>query len=324
MASAADWHAPDAGELRVSQARGRPRAARGGQEFGRARPRHGGGRRGAAAPRGGPRHPARPAVRHVPGGVRLGAAADGPDPGRLRLARHHGRGLAAARPAEELLQGRADFRRRQRDRVPAADRHPLLLHPGAGRSRLHGARGLPDGPHHGRRRPARARLHPAAVVLCLRHSRHHVDARHRRQARPAHHHPGGAADDLLGAHPGLHPDHRRLHPRPRGLGLRRPAGAGDVRPLRQRHRRRARRVVRHQAHVLARRAGRALHARTARLQAAAPQEPGDRAVDARHHLPQARRHHHPFHDGADLAAGVLPAAARRAPPSRRSPTASPP
>ena len=29
---------------------------------------------------------------------------------------------------------------------------------------LHGPRGLPDGPHHGRRRPARARLHPAAVV----------------------------------------------------------------------------------------------------------------------------------------------------------------
>ena len=71
-------------------------------------------------------------------------------------------------------------------------------------------------------------------------------------------------------------------------------------------------------------AGRALHARAARLQAAAPQEPGDRAVDARHHLPQARRHHHPVDDGADLVARLLPAAAARAPPSPRSPTASPP
>ena len=39
-------------------------------------------------------------------------------------------------------------------------------------------------------------------------------------------------------------------------------------------------------------AGRAVHARAARLQAAAAQEPGDRPVDARHDLPQARRHHH--------------------------------
>ena len=35
-------------------------------------------------------HPARPPVRDVPGGVRLGAAADGPDLGRLRRARRHG------------------------------------------------------------------------------------------------------------------------------------------------------------------------------------------------------------------------------------------
>ncbi len=36
--------------------------------------------------------------------------------------------------------------------------------------------------------------------------------------RPADHHPGRAADDLLGADPGLHPDHRRLHSRHDGLG----------------------------------------------------------------------------------------------------------
>ncbi len=174
-------------------ARGRPRAARGGEEHGRARPRHGGGRPRAAASGGRPGRAARSPVRHVPGGVRLGATADGPDPGWLHLARHPGRGLAAARPAEELLQGRHHLRRRQRDRVPAADRHPVLLHPGAGGPGLHGPRGLPDGPHHGRRRPARARLHPAALVLRLRHPRNHVDPRDRRQARPAHHHPGGAA-----------------------------------------------------------------------------------------------------------------------------------
>ena len=50
------------------------------------------------------------------------------------------------------------------------------------------------------------------------------------------------------------------------LGLRRPAGAGDVRPLRRRHRRRARRLVRAEAPVLAQHGGRAVHARAARLQ----------------------------------------------------------
>ena len=37
--------------------------------------------------------------------------------------------------------------------------------------RLYGPRGLPDGPDHGRRRTARARLHSPAVELRLRHSR---------------------------------------------------------------------------------------------------------------------------------------------------------
>ena len=77
VASAADWHAPDAGELRVSQ-READRVLRAAvAESGRARPRHGGGRCRAAASGGRPRHPARPPVRHVPGGVRLGATADG-------------------------------------------------------------------------------------------------------------------------------------------------------------------------------------------------------------------------------------------------------
>ena len=81
---------------------------------------------------------------------------------------------------------------------------------------------------------------------------HHGDAGDRQPARPADHHPGGAADDLLGAHSGLHADHLRVHPGPAGLGLGRPAGAGDVRPLCRRHRQRARRVVRRQSFLLAR------------------------------------------------------------------------
>ena len=40
----------------------------------------------------------------------------------------------------------ADRRRRQRHRLPAADRDPVLLHPACSRTRLHGARRLPDGP----------------------------------------------------------------------------------------------------------------------------------------------------------------------------------
>ena len=123
---------------------------------------------------------------------------------------------AARRPVAKLPPGRRDLRRRQRARVPAADPDPVPVHPAAGRPRLHGARGLPDGPHHGRRRPARPRLHPAAVELCLRHPRHHGDARDRQPARPADHHLGGAADDLLGAHSGLHADHLGLHSGPAG------------------------------------------------------------------------------------------------------------
>ena len=73
---------------------------------------------------------------------------------------------------------------------------------------------------------------PLLSSLRLRHSRHHGDAHDRRPARPAGHHPGRAADDLLGAAAGLHAADRRLHPAARSLGPRRTAGPGDVRPLR--------------------------------------------------------------------------------------------
>ena len=47
---------------------------------------------------------------------------------------------------------------------------------------------------------------------------HHGDARDRQQARPADHHPGRAADDLLGAHPGLYADHLGVHSGPARSG----------------------------------------------------------------------------------------------------------
>ena len=147
---------------------------------------------------------------------------------------------SARGPPAKLHPERRDRRCRQRRRVPAADRDPVPVHPAAGGSRLHGARGVPDGPHHGRCRIARPRVHSAAVELRLRDPRHHGDARDRQPARPAHHHPGRAADDVLGAHSGLYADHLGVHPGPGGLGLHRPAGPGDVRPLRRRHRQRAR------------------------------------------------------------------------------------
>ena len=85
----------------------------------------------AAASGGRARHPVRPAVRDVPGGVHLGAAADGADLGRLRCARRAGARHAAGGPAAELHAGRRDLRRRQRDRVPAADPDPVPVHPAA-------------------------------------------------------------------------------------------------------------------------------------------------------------------------------------------------
>ena len=266
-------------------------------------------RRGAAASGGRPRHSAGDPVRDVPGGVHLGAAADGSDLRRLRCARRRGARCVAGRPAAELPPGRRDLRRRQRDRLPAADPDPVPVHPAAGRSRLHGARRVPDGPHHGRRRPARPRLHSAAVELRLRHPRHHGDAGDRQPARPADHHPGGAADDLLGAHSGLHADHLGLHSGQARLGLRQPAGAGDVRPLCRRHRQRARRVVRRQVLLLARQPDAAVHARIARLQTAAAAQRRHGPLHAGEDVPPARRHHDLLHDGADLVPGLVPASA---------------
>ena len=229
----------------------------------------------------------------------------------LRRARRTGSRHTARRPPAELPAERRDIRRRQRHRVPAADHHHLPVHPAAGRFRLHGTRRVPDGPHHGRRRPARPRLHPAAVELRLRHPRHHGDAGDRQPPRPADHHPDRAADDLFGADPGLHADHLGLHPRPAGLGFCQFAGPCNVRPLRGGHRQRARPVVPDQVlHVARLRAG-AVHAGTAGLQDAAAAQHRDRHLHPRQDVPAARRHHDLFDDGADLVPGVVPATAGR-------------
>ena len=192
-------------------ARGRPHHRRDRQPAGAARHLDRADRRRGAASGRRAGDPGADPVRDVPGGVRLGAAADGAAVVGLRRARSTGARHPARGPAAKLPAERRDLRRRQRHRVPAADHHHLPVHPAAGRFRLHGARGVPDGPHHGRRRPARPRLHSAAVELRLRHPRHHGDTRDRQPPRPADHDPDRAADDLLGAHSGLHADHLGLH-----------------------------------------------------------------------------------------------------------------
>ena len=69
----------------------------------------------------------------------------------------------------------------------------------------------------------------------------------------------------------------------------------------------------------------ALHAGTARLQAAAARAASRSASDTRAKMfLQARRHHHLLDDGADLVPGVASRGRPRAPTDRRSTTASPP
>ena len=70
----------------------------------------------------------------------------------------------------------------------------------------------------GRGGAAWARLHSPVVQLRLRHPGRDGGAGDRFQARPPDHHPGRTADDLLGAHPGLYADHRRLHSEREGVG----------------------------------------------------------------------------------------------------------
>ena len=108
------------------------------------------------------------------------------------------------------------------------------------------------------------------------------------------------------------------------LGLGRPAGTGDVRALRRRHRQRARRLVRGQVFLLARQPDAAVHAGTARLQAAAAAQRPYGSLHAGEDLPATRRHHDLLDDGADLVSRLVSAPAGRRAPGRPSITASQP
>ena len=128
-----------------------------------------------------------------------------------------------------------DRGRGRRAGVPAADRHPVLLHPGARGFRLPAARRLSTRPAHGLGGTLGPRVHSAAVEPRLRHPGHHGDAHHPELARPPDHHHDRAADGLLGAPAGVPAADRRVHSAHRGRALQ-PAGAGAVRLVRGGHR----------------------------------------------------------------------------------------
>src|SRR5207248_3143868 len=78
----------------------------------------------------------------------------------------------AARPVARW-RGRRD---RQCAGVPAADSHPVPVHPRPGGFRLSAACRVHAGSAHVTRGPLGPRIHSSAVELCVRHSRHHGGA----------------------------------------------------------------------------------------------------------------------------------------------------
>ena len=64
----------------------------------------------------------------------------------------------------------------------------------------------------------RTRVHPAAVRVRVRDSRHHGDAHDPESARSAGDDHDRAVDDLFCALAGIRADHRRIHPAPHRLG----------------------------------------------------------------------------------------------------------
>ena len=204
------------------------------------------------------------------------------------VARQRDRRCDARRRAALADRRRAVRGGRRGDRLPAADPDPVPLHPRPRIDRLHGPRGVPDGPADEPCRPVGARLHPLAVELRLRRAGDHGDAHDRRSQGPADDDPRRAADDLLGAAAGLHADHRRLHPGAQRRPGDRAAGPGAVRAVRRRRRRRLARRDRHSPHRgEGRRRG--VHDGIAQISDAAADRRRDRAVAARGDLPQARR-----------------------------------
>ncbi len=140
-------------------------------------------------------------------------------------------GVMPPGPLRSLRGRRCNRRCRQRAGVPAADPDPVLLHPAARGQRLPATRGIPAGPAHGRHRPVRPLVHSAAVIVLVRHPRHHGYAHHPQPAGSPGDHSAGTDDDLLGAAAGVCAHHRCLHSTPVGRAAE-PAGAGAVRALR--------------------------------------------------------------------------------------------
>jgi hypothetical protein len=93
----------------------------------------------------------------------------------------------------------------------AADLPAVSFHRLAGGHRLHGARGVPDGPVDEQSGAARQKFHSDAQFVCLRHSRHHGHAHDRNAQGPAGDDPGGAVDELFGAAAGLYAADRGVH-----------------------------------------------------------------------------------------------------------------
>ena len=97
-------------------------------------------RRHRAAPRLGHDYAAGHPVYGVPSGLHMGDADYERHRRRLRLAGRMGGRQYAARHFERFNRERRDCRHGQRAGVPAADYHPVRLHPAAGRLGLSAAR----------------------------------------------------------------------------------------------------------------------------------------------------------------------------------------
>jgi hypothetical protein len=164
----------------------------------------------------------------------LGQPADGSDQGAASKRSASCSPSTCRTPSCAAAGRRHHRRRRQRAGLPAADPDSVPVHSGPRRFGLSAARGLPARPPDGYRRPLRPLVHPAAVELCLRHSRHHGGAHDLQLARPAGDDHDRTVDDLFGAPAGLRADHRRVHPGEHGRRRLQFAGAGAVRPLRGR------------------------------------------------------------------------------------------
>ena len=177
------------------------------------------------------------------------------------------------------------------------------------------------------RRPVGPRLHPAAVELRLRDSRHHGDAHDRGSQGPADDDPDRAADDLLGAAAGLY---ARSSARSFPTAVVRPGVGLQGLVLFALYRRWASSARCSSRWCCAGRstkgAAARLHDGDAQISDAAPARPRDRPVAARVDLPAPRRHDHLRGDDRALGAAHLSQAARGQPgptASIRSPGGSP-